>query len=467
MLLARDRAIASAAGAPAKDLVVTDLEVVTVTDTAAVITWFTGSATAVDRYGRPDPVSTDTEILLGAPNSTAPMTTVLHDRTPTAFHYAEITGLEPGRTYTFTARSAGIDATYSSLQFPGSGGSVDNPFVFTTITTPPGKHLFTIALSNDWHHGEQNSGIITGSFPPFFQQDQGLPPYPEVMAQATLDDLRKPDRAADALLVAGDLTAEAADTDARAIRGMLDSFGKLGKDYFVARGNHDRPHVGAAYETCTVVPSAPDHHDCWGDTFGYRRQQLNTGEVGGMRIVGLDTTMLDASSGTLDDTQLSALEDALRHDKDRPTLVFGHHPITWEAAVTTAAGPTFNMDQTKARSLESLYRKYPGVFFHHSGHTHRNKRTSVEKGHRGGIGQQVEFLEVAATKEYPGGYSLLRVFSGGYQVNFYKTRSDLARQWSQRTRGEYFGIYPHYTLGTIADRNHTVVRDLSGLTALH
>ena len=44
------------------------------------------------------------------------------------------------------------------------------------------------------------------------------------------------------------------------------------------------------------------------------------------------------------------------------------------------------------------------------------------------------------------------------------TRTDLARQWSQRTRAEYFGLYPAYTLGTIADRNHTVIRDLSGLT---
>ena len=53
--------------------------------------------------------------------------------------------------------------------------------------------------------------------------------------------------------------------------------------------------------------------------------------------------------------------------------------------------------------------------------------------------------------------------TGGYLVSFYKTRADLARRWSQRTRAEYFGIFPHYALGTIADRNHTVRRDLSGL----
>src|SRR5262249_55051187 len=149
-----------------------------------------------------------------------------------------------------------------------------------------------------------------------------------------------------------------------------------------------------------------------------------------------------------------------RRDRDRPTLVFGHHPVTFESAVTTAAGPTFDLDQEKARQLEALYAKAPGVFFHHAGHTHRNKRTFVTDRREG------EFLEVAATKEYPGGYSLLRVHTGGYQVSFYKIRTDLGRQWSQRTRAEYFGLYPAYTLGTIADRNHTVLRDLSGLQAL-
>jgi 3',5'-cyclic-AMP phosphodiesterase len=450
----------AAAAVPADALLVTDLDVVTVTDTSAIITWFTGSKTDTDRYGAPAPVPCDTELLLGDPTSPTSLTTVLHDTTPTAYHYAEVTGLEPGRTYAFAARSAGQVAQQSTLQFPGAGGSMDGPGVFTTLTPPPGNYLFTLALSNDLHMGEGTSGIIAGNWPPAFQQDPGLPPYPEVMLSALLADLRQPDRGADRLLVAGDLTSEAKPADVARVRQLLDGWGTLNKDYFVARGNHDRPHVGTDYDGCTAVPDATDHHDCWGDVFPYRRQTLSSHEVGGLRIVGLDTTTLDAAGGTLDDSQLSELAHELRRDKDRPTLLFGHHPVTYEAAVTTAAGPTFDLDQGKARSLEALYRRTPGVFFHHSGHTHRNKRTFMQES------QSVEFLEVAATKEYPGGYSLVRVHTGGYQVNFYKTRSDLARQWSQRTRAEYFNVWPHYTLGTIGDRNHTVVRDLSGLTAL-
>jgi len=39
----------------------------------------------------------------------------------------------------------------------------------------------------------------------------------------------------------------------------------------------------------------------------------------------------------------------------------------------------------------------------------------------------------------------------------------LARQWSQTSSGEYLGLYPAYTLGTLADRNHVVARDFSAL----
>ena len=105
------------------------------------------------------------------------------------------------------------------------------------------------------------------------------------------------------------------------------------------------------------------------------------------------------------------------------------------------------------------------MFFHHSGHTHRNKRTFLLDDTQSPI-QSIEFLEVGATKEYPGGYSLLRLFTGGYMVSYYKNRIPLALAWSQRTRGEYYGLYQHYMLGTIADRNHTVVRDPSGLRPL-
>lgn len=467
-LLAAQRASAAATGGG--DLLVIDLEVATVTDTSVVITWFTGSATAVDAYGAPAPVATDTELLLGDFDTTAlapvpgTLKTVLQDDTPTAYHYAEVHGLEPGHAYAYVARSNGQQAQQSSLQFPvGSGGSLDYPGAFATLATPPGQYLFTLALCNDVHYGEGTSGIIANNWPPAFQQDPGLPPYPEVMLGAMLGDLRQPDRGADRLLVAGDLTASGTQAQASGVKQLLDGWGRQNTDYVVARGNHDRPEVGDAYASCTVVPGATDHHDCWGDVFGLRRQQLSQHDMFGLRVIGLDTTTLDDAGGTIEASQYEELREVLRRDPERPTLLFGHHPVTFESAVTTEAGPTFDLDRTSAIRLEQLYQRTPGVFFHHAGHTHRNKRTFMVDADQQPR-ESVEFLEVGATKEYPGGYTLLRVHSGGYQVSYYKNRTDLARQWGQRSRGEYYGLYPHYMLGTIADRNHTVVRDLSGLS---
>lgn len=72
--------------------------------------------------------------------------------------------------------------------------------------------------------------------------------------------------------------------------------------------------------------------------------------------------------------------------------------------------------------------------------------------------------EVGAVKEYPGGFTLLRVHSGGYALNFYKTRDPLAREWSERSRQELAGLWPQLSLGaTVADRNTVVARDLSGV----
>jgi len=455
------------------DIVVIDLEVATVTDTSVVITWFTGSATETDEYGFPAPVATDTVLQLGSADLTTltlvpgTLQTVLDDETPTAYHYAEVTGLQPNTPYYYVAMSDGQTAQQTSMQFPvGVGGSLDYPGIFSTLATPPGQYLFTLALSNDLHMGEGESGIIENNWPPYFEQDPGLPGYPVVMLEAMLGDLRQPDRGADRLIVAGDLTSSATLAQAQQVSQMLNGWGTIGQDYFVSRGNHDRSMVGSSYDTCSPVPNtSPQHYDCWGDVFPYPLQTLQTYDVGGLRLIGLDTTMLDAAGGTMDSAQLQDLADVLHHDREQPTLLFGHHPVTYESAATTEAGPSFDIDRPTAIALQQLYSRTPGVFFHHSGHTHRNKRTFLLDEDQNPI-QSVEFLEVGATKEYPGGYSLLRLYTGGYTVSYYKNRTPLALAWEQRSRHEYYSLYPHYMLGTIADRNHTITRDLSGLRPL-
>ncbi|MEU6586452.1 metallophosphoesterase [Nocardia sp. NPDC046763] len=454
-LLAAATALPLAAPSPARaqpgSLVATDLEVVTITEQSAVFTWTT---LGPDADGNPVPVETESEVWL-APSDGSGLRLVFGDPQPTAYHYAEVTGLEPGRAYRFEARSQGIAAAPAPNVATGLPNTPEAQGVFTTLVPPPGRLLRTLALSNDIHFGEEVSGLITAGLPPGVRQEPGLAPYPEIMLTALLDDMHRPDRAVDHLLLAGDLTAEATPDQVRGVHTHLANWGAPGRDWFAARGNHDRPHLGSDYANCGPYL---DHHDCWGDSFT-ARQQLAAFEVGELRLIALDTTQLDAPGGTVDRSQLDELRDRLTGDPDRPTLVFGHHPVTTESGWSNLAGPSFILDAANAAELQSIYRSAPGVFLHHAGHTHRNRRTRPD------LPIPVEFLEVAAVKEYPGGYTLLRLYEGGYMLNFYKTRTEAARRWSTRSRGEYFGLLPEYTLGTTADRNFVVPRDLSGVTA--
>jgi 3',5'-cyclic-AMP phosphodiesterase len=492
-LVRTNPAVASSGGTDGNGLYAQDLELVTVTDTSFVLTWFTaGAPTPAVPFlpaDGPEPIPTDGVVRYGTDPGNLDRVAVEWGG-DTAYHYVEVTGLRPGTTYYYQAMSRGLAATprlIPQLSFPPGLTIPDDPSKgdleailtalaasgvlqpaaaasVTTLVPPPGRLLFTLALSNDLHTGETVSGIVANDFPPGFSQVPELPPYPVVMARTMTRDAAA--RGADVLVVAGDLTAAGGPDELAASKAVLDRFGSLtltgllgSGDYVVARGNHDQPGTGPAYALCPPA-GATGQHDCVQSVYDLPQGKLTTTEVGGLRLIGLDTTTLGASCGTLSDEQFAALADSLTANPGQPTVVFGHHPVTDESVRTTIGGPFSTLNRADATRLQQLYAATPGVFFHHSGHTHRNLRT------RSAIAPGVEFLEVAATKEYPGGFALLKVYSGGYMVNFYKSSSDLARQWSQISSGQYLGLYPAYALGTVADRNHVVLRDFSGLSAL-
>lgn len=422
---------------------VSDLELVTVTDRSAILTWTTR---ARDHSGRLRPVPADTEVRLAPADQIGPARTCHRDSRSTAYHYAEINGLEPGRSYRFEAYSHGRRAVPARTLVTRKSGTPESTGTFTTATPPPGRLLRTIALANDVHYGEHTSGLIVSGLPTGFRHDTAQ--YPEIMLDALLDDVHSLDRAADHLIIAGDLTDSGTRDQSLAVRARLDRWGALGRDYFVCRGNHDKPEQ--------LRGETRDH---WGAVF-HSRQRLVEYHLGGLRLIGLDTTRLTGSGGTIVAPQRDQLRDLLSADPHRPTLIFGHHPVTSHAAVSNPGGPGFVLDPSNAAALHTLYRNAPGVFLHHSGHTHRNRLS------RPNIGIDVEFLEVAAAKEYPGGYMLLRIYEGGYTANFYKTRSDAARSWSTRTRRQYLGLHPDHSLGSCTDRNHVSLRDFSGVSSL-
>jgi hypothetical protein len=151
----------------------------------------------------------------------------------------------------------------------------------------------------------------------------------------------------------------------------------------------------------------------------------------------------------------------LREDPDQPTVVFGHHPLTVRDSVFPVTRGQC-LERRQARTVVDAYANAPGVFLHHAGHTHRNKRTVLVRA------PHVTQQEVAAAKEYPGGFTLLRIHSGGYALNHYKAGDLAARQWSERSRRVAAGLWPHHALGrSVTDRNSVAAHDLSGVTPSH
>ena len=431
------------------------LELVTLTDTSAVLTWFTGDPTAPDEFGRPTPLPADTVVQLGT--SPAALTTVVDRDDDTPFHYVELTGLEPGRTYFYVCLSAGkvaVPTTVSGFPTPTTPPEPAATGTFTTPLPPPGKHLFTMAWANDLHIGEMTSGLAAGDFPPGFAADPNNP-YWRFMTQAAVAESRQ--RGATLLMLNGDLTSEAEPVEVATCRALLDEFGTYGRDYFVTRGNHDRAHTGATWQGCEPA-GVPEYNDCLRDAFFGSGPTYFSTDHRGLHLVGLDTNDLTTGTGAMTEEQFAWLEADLAANATKPSFVFGHHPVTQEASATAIPPVVFTLESADARRLEGVIAEHR-VIGVHSAHTHRNKRTAAPNV------PGVPFLELGAVKEYPGGYALVRVHEGGYAVNFYKTRSDPSRAWSELTRGEYLNLYPYYTLGSLADRNMTIEVDLSDLAA--
>jgi Icc protein len=450
------------------DITPVNLELVTLTESRAIITWYTGYTGTDDGLGRMKPAPADGEVFWGThPDRLRRVAGGFARDTP--YHYVELHGLEPGQTYYYQARSNGklVPPTPFTIISGNAVGTSDyglttgGPYSFTVPRPPPGRFLFSMVLCNDLHMGETKAGLVGGT--PFvgIQQVPGLPPYPEVMLESLVHDASALD--ASYLLAAGDITAEAVPVDLSKAGQLLTRFGKYRRDVFVTRGNHDRAHAGSAYSTCSV--GRWQGNDCFHDHFfPGDRPTYFTRELQGLRVIGLDTYDKPGNggdAGALSTDQFAWFREQLAHDRHQPTIVFGHHPLVVQNSPFPITASN-SLDHAQAATILGDYARMPGMFLHHAGHTHRNKRTVSA------LAPKVLHQEIAAGKEYPGGFSLLRLHTGGYALNFYKSRSDLARAWSERSRQEIGGFWPQFALGSsVSDRNVVVKHDLSGLRRVH
>ncbi|MFN2590324.1 MAG: metallophosphoesterase [Actinomycetota bacterium] len=440
-----------------------NLELVTVSDTRAVITWFTGDPTTLDEFQRPLPVAAPGRVLIGT--SANPRTwreTGRHDST--AYHYVEVSGLLPGMRYFYRAESNGIPAVPTAVSPLNPDPS--NEGVFETLIPPPGGEVMTVAWLNDLHMGEQYSGLAIsdsrlprGGFPPGFPADADNP-YWRFMARSAVAEAKA--RGARLMFVNGDISNAAEPPVLAEAKVMLDGFGALGgtstvtpssgRRYFVTRGNHDRAFDGDPYARCPAVPGNPDFHDCFRETFagGFDHGSTHWNVVvrngsARWRFVGLDSADITTGDGTLPPSELEYLEAVL--ERGDPTIPMLHHTVGDQSILVALPPAVFGVRPDQAKRFWDVVAAQGNVAAVYSGHTHRNRRTrTLETG-------DVPFFEGGAVKEYPGGFTTVRLYEGGFMVNFWKTKDPDARAWSERSRGEYLGLYPYYTLGGLSDRN--------------
>ncbi|HWC11279.1 MAG TPA: metallophosphoesterase, partial [Acidimicrobiales bacterium] len=284
---------------------------------------------------------------------------------------------------------------------------------FRTLPRPPGERLATVATVNDLHFGETVCGVMAGvDLGPPMRAEPGDPPYPETMNRAAAAEIAA--CGPDAVVAKGDLTS---DGTAEELAAFLDCYGSvLGDRLHWVRGNHDARDDGVVGGRATAEVVLP-----------------------GVALALLDTAVVGRAGGALDQDQLEWL-DELGQRADRPVLVFGHHPLA------DATRDNLGLTPGDSDRLVEVVARRPALIGYFAGHTHRNRVRRLDAT------GDVPWVEVSATKDFPGGWAQYRVFEGGVLQVFHRISAPEALAWSERTRAMFGGLYPAYSFGAVDER---------------
>src|SRR5947207_1019748 len=280
---------------------------------------------------------------------------------------------------------------------------------------PDGRLLATIAAANDVHFGEIECGRIGDlgeeELGPILRAEPGDPPYPEVMSGAVIDEMRGLDP--DVVVVKGDLTDAGTENE---FESFLGAYGTLGERMQWVRGNHDvktDPQFAAGYAPYDV-------------------------HVDGVTLAVVDTVIPGTDRGELSAAQAAWLDD-LAGSSSGPVLVFGHHH-PWNLDSDHRSRTYFGIHPEDSDALAGVVARRENVVGYFAGHTHRNRVRRFP------IARAVPFVEVACTKDYPGGWGEYRVYEGGYTQMVRRAAAPDAMAWTEKTRHMFAGLYRDYAL---------------------
>jgi len=221
------------------------------------------------------------------------------------------------------------------------------------------------------------------------------------------------------VVVKGDLTANGSEEEYAA---FLDCYGSaFGERLVHVRGNHES-YVGAPFAATPTQET----------------------QLPGVVLAVVDTSLPGSASGGVSADQIDWL-DELGARADRPVLVFGHHH-PWSPHSRSRPPAYFGINPDDSERLIEVVARRPSLVGYFAGHTHRNR---VRRFSATG---EVPWVEVSATKDYPGAWAEYRVFDGGILQVLRRIADPAALAWTDRTRVMYAGLYADYAFGALADR---------------
>jgi 3',5'-cyclic-AMP phosphodiesterase len=334
---------------------------------------------------------------------------------PSQYHFITVAGLKPATKYFYQLNCDGALARATWL----------NPGGLKTQTLPQGKLLFSFALVSDIHIKEDIAGLIVlpisraPALSPGFVWKYPNDDYWAFTVRNAVDRINQ--LPIDFTVVDGDLSAWFNKDEFELAKSFLD---KLQKPYHVLRGNHDRQ---------------GSHPEDWFKKVFNLDQSYYSFEQKGVRFICLDDSRLSDGWGEISDEEFSWLEKELASHKSQPTFILSHRP--------EGIGYADIKKPTSSR-FQRILSQNPQVLACFYGHGHKAEIKLLKFGN-----QVIPQIMVPATKEYPSGFGIIRVYQSGMVYNFHRTDCDDCLEWSAITRQEYFGLAPLTLDGKLKDRN--------------
>jgi calcineurin-like phosphoesterase family protein len=250
--------------APPSPITLTNIEIVTVTEDFATVTWVTN-------------LQADTKVEWG---TTEALGNEYHIDESTNYHLGNMEDLSQGTTYYFRVSSNDVLSTISN---------------FNTLTDPGGDLKKVFAIVADPHYDVDGSNTANGNM-----NEDG----PRLLASC-VEDLNN-DHTIDFVIMLGDLT-NGEETDYNGYTSTMDN---LNVPWFPVLGNWDK--------------NEDNWENYYNDYFG-RTETYYTIDYSGYHLVILDSSTSGQINGKFEEEQMTWLENDLDSNSYMPTMIFMHH----------------------------------------------------------------------------------------------------------------------------------------------